>query len=163
VFGGLNRLFATAVVAGAVLLVPPAALADGCGGVPSAQNVYTECLQNGGGGKPTSSGHKSSGHKSSGHKSGGSSTQSSTAVPVPKQTAKALKKAGNDGKSLYRLVRGYGSERLLQASNSPTSAPTAIGSAFDLGSGPTVLLIGLAGTAILLLAATGFRFTRQRR
>jgi len=142
-------------VAGAVLIVPPAALADGCGGGPSAQNVYTECFPNGGGGKPTSSGHKSGGNSRGG-------TQSSTAVPVPKRTAKALKKAGNDGNSLYRLVRGYGSVRLLQASHSPTSEPTAIGSAFDLGSGPTVLLIMLAGTAVLLLAATGFRFTRHR-
>jgi hypothetical protein len=154
VFGGLTRLLAAAVVVGAVLIVPSAALADGCGGGPSAQNVYTECLPSGGGGKPTSSGHKNGGTQRS---------TGVTSVPVPKQTAKALKKAGDDGKSLSELLRGYGSVRLLQSSHSPTSEPTAIGSAFDLGSGPTVLLIVLAGTAVLLLAATGFRFARHRR
>src|SRR6476646_6813823 len=51
-FGGLNRLLAAAIVAGAVLVLPPAALAD-CGGNASAVNVYKECLSSGGGGKAT--------------------------------------------------------------------------------------------------------------
>jgi hypothetical protein len=49
---------------------------------------------------------------------------------------------------------------------SPTSAataPSAIGSAFDLGSGPTALLVVLAATAFLLLAGTTVRGVRQRR
>ncbi|MGZ4317362.1 MAG: hypothetical protein ACXVRS_16260, partial [Gaiellaceae bacterium] len=72
--------------------------------------------------------------------------------------------AGTDRKSLSYLVKGYGAARLLQSSSSaPETAPTAVGSAFDLGSGPTALLVVLAGTAVLLLAATGFRGVRQRR
>jgi hypothetical protein len=76
---------------------------------------------------------------------------------------KALKKAGSDGKSLKHLVNSFGAARLLQSSSAPVSEPTAVSSAFDLGSGPTALLIILAGTAVLLLAASGFRGVRQRR
>jgi hypothetical protein len=142
VFGGLNRPLATAAVAVAVLVVPPAALA--CNGGVSAVNVYKECLQTGGGSKSTSGG-------------------SGTSTPyISKQTALALKKAGKDGKSLSALVKGYGGARLLQAHSSATTEPTAVGSAFDLGSGPTALLIVLAGTAILLLGATGYRSYRRR-
>jgi hypothetical protein len=156
VLGGLNRLLASALVAGVVLVLPPAAMAD-CGGKPSAVNVYKECLPSGGGGKPTS-GHPTSGT----HTSGG--TTGSTSAPISKQTAKKLKKAGKDGRSLSNLVNAYGGARLLQSSSSaPATEPTAVGSAFDLGSGPTALLIVLAGTAVLLLAATGFRGVRQRR
>ena len=55
VFGGLNRFLAAGLVAGACLVAPSAALA-GCGGGPSAQNVYKECVPTGGGGKPTGGG-----------------------------------------------------------------------------------------------------------
>jgi len=157
VFRGLNRLLASALVAGVVLALPPAAIAD-CGGKPSAVNVYKECLPSGGGGKPTSASHPTSGT----HTSGGST--SSTSVPISKHTAKKLEKAGKDGRSLSNLVNAYGGARLLQSSSSASeAAPTAVGSAFDLGSGPTALLIVLASTAVLLLAATGFRGVRQRR
>jgi hypothetical protein len=158
VSGGLTRLLAFAVVAGAVFVLPPAALAD-CGGKPSAVNVYKECLSSGGGGKPTSNSHPKSQPSS-----GPTSSPSSTPVHISKQTTKALKKAGKDGKSLSYLVKGYGASRLLQSSSSaPAAEPTAVASAFDLGSGPTALLIILAGTAVLLLGVTGFRTVRQRR
>jgi len=159
VFGGLNRLLAFAFVAGALLVLPQAALAD-CNGGVSAVNVYKECLQTGGGGKATGSGGGS--HTSGGTQTSGGAT-SSTPVHVSKKTAVALKKAGTDGKSLKHLVNAYGVRRLLQSSSAPASEPTAVGSAFDLGSGPTALLIVLAGTAFVLLAATGFRGVRQRR
>jgi hypothetical protein len=166
VFGGLNRLLASALVAGVVLVLPPAALAD-CGGGPSAEHVYTECLSSGGGGKHTTGGggkHTTApGNPTSGtHTSSGST--GSTSVPLSKQTTKKLQKAGTDGHTLKNLVSGYGGERFLQSSSSTAATePTAVGSAFDLGSGPTALLIVLAGTAILLLGATGFRGVRQRR
>ena len=157
-FGGLNRLLASALVAGVVLVLPPAALAD-CGGGPSAEHVYTECLSSGGGGKHTTGpGNPTTGT----HTSGGST--GSTSVPLSKQTTKKLQKAGTDGHTLKNLVNGYGGERFLQSSSSGAATePTAVGSAFDLGSGPTALLIVLAGTAILLLGATGIRGARQRR
>jgi hypothetical protein len=48
------------------------------------------------------------------------------------------------------------------SSSSAAGAPSALGSAFDLGSGPTALLAALAGTAVLLLAASGLRVWRHR-
>jgi hypothetical protein len=116
----------------------------------SAVDVYSECQQSGGGGKPTSSSSNSGG------------TQSVTPYVTP-QTAQALKKAGSDGQSLSNLVTGYGSARLLQLHAGSANEPTTVGSAFDLGSGPTVLLIVLAGMAVLLIAGTGLRSVRQRR
>jgi len=150
VFGGLNRPLAAAAVVAAVLVVPPTALARGCGGKPSAEQVYSECLQTGGGGKVA--------HRNAGK----SSATSSQSVSVSKKTKVALKKAGQDGRSLASLVQGYGTERLAQPE--PTAAatePTAVGSAFDLGSGPTALLIILAGTAVVLLGAVGTRTWRR--
>ena len=84
-------------------------------------------------------------------------------MAIPKRTKAKLKKAGQDGTSLKNLVKGYGTGRLLQ-SHSATAAtePTAVSSAFDLGSGPTALLIILAGTAVLLLGGSGMRVWRQR-
>jgi len=114
--------------------------------------VYSECQQSGGGGKPTSSSSSPSG------------TQHSTSVThyVSKPTAKALKNAGADGKVISNLVTGYGvTPRLLQSHLSAAHEPTAVGSAFDLGSGPTLLLIVLGGAAVLLFAAVGFRGMRR--
>jgi hypothetical protein len=160
VFGGLNRLLAAAVVAGAVLVVPPAAFAD-CGGNPSAVNVYKECVSTGGGGKATGGGSGPTSGTSGGSTSGGSTDSS---VPMSKQTQQTIKKAGADGQSLANLVKAHGGARLLQSSNAgATTEPTAVGSAFDLGAGPTALLIVLATTAFLLLATTGYRGVRQRR
>ncbi|HEU5244666.1 MAG TPA: hypothetical protein VFU33_09705 [Gaiellaceae bacterium] len=84
-------------------------------------------------------------------------------VHVSPQTAKALAHAGKQKRVLSALVKGYGVSRLAEPgpSHEGGSSPTALGSAFDLGSGPTALLIVLAGTAILLLAGTGLRGWRR--
>lgn len=165
-FGGLSRLLAAAVVVGAVLVVPPVASA-GCNGGVSAVNVYKECVPTGGGGKATGSrrtGKHSSTTTTSSSTSNTSSSSSSPPVHISARTAKALKKAGKDAKPLSALIKGYGAARYLQGhSNGPATQPTAIGSAFDLGSGPTVLLIVLAGTAVVLLGGSGLRFARNRR
>jgi hypothetical protein len=155
VFSGLNRLLATAAVAVAVFAVPSTALASGCGGGPSAEQVYKECLPNGGGGKSTS------GAKSG--TNGGQTGSTAVTVTVSPQVASALEAAGKEGKSLKRLVNAYGLRRHLQSSHATAATePTAIGSAFDLGSGPTALLIILAGTAFLLLGGSGMRVWRSR-
>jgi hypothetical protein len=151
VLGGLRRLLLAVLVAGTVLWAPAAAFA--CSGGPSAENVYKECVPTGSGSKPTSSG--GSGTSSSG------STQPAVSAPV----AKALKHTSKqDRRRLAHLLGAYGTTR-LQAPSSPTAAatePSAIGSAFDLGSGPTALLIVLAGTAVLLLGGSGVRVWRHR-
>jgi len=144
VFGGLNRLVTAALVAGAVFVgAPSAALA--CSGGPSAVNVYKECLPTGGGAKPTT----------------GNPT---TSTPVSKQTAHALKGAGKDRRRLAALVSSYGHTPRLAGTEGAAgagSSPSALGSAFDLGSGPTALLAILAGTALVLLGTTGFRGYRR--
>jgi hypothetical protein len=144
VFGGLNRLLAAAFVAGAVLVAPTAAQA--CNGGASAVNVYKECVPGGGGSKPTSS-------------------SGSTQLPISKQTSRALQSAGKDKGVLTNLVTnpGLGATRELASRGaSSAEAPSALGSAFDLGSGPTALLAVLIGTALLLLGSSGFRVWRHR-
>lgn len=154
-FRRLSQLLAAAVVGAAVLVVPPTALAGGCGGGVSAVAVYKECLPNGGGGAHAG-GAKSGGAQTSGHGSG------YTAVVLSPRAATALKKAGKTGRSLQSLVKSYGLQRVLPSNPaSGATGPTAIGSAFDLGSGPTALLIGLAATAAFLLAAGGYRGLRR--
>jgi hypothetical protein len=149
VFGGLNRLLPAAFVAGAFLALPAVALA--CPSGTSAVSVYSECVPTGGGGKSTHTSGKTT------------AVQPSVSVGVTKRTKKALRKAGTDRVPLKNLVRDFGTARLLQSSSVPTSEPTAIGSAFDLGSGPTALLVVLVGSAVLLLAATSARTMRHRR
>lgn len=170
--GGLNRLLAAAFVAGVVVFAAPTA-ALACSGGPSAYNVYHECLSNGGsggGGGHNSGGSGGSGGSGNSTPTGGSqSSSSSSSTAPPAVSAKAKKVLSHAGKyqstlkSLYR--NNDGATRFLYSSSAaaPTSEPSAIGSAFDLGSGPTALLIALAGTAVLLLAMTGVRGARRRR
>jgi hypothetical protein len=170
VYGGLNRLLASAFVAsavavGAALIAAPAALA--CSGGPSAYNVYHECLSNGGSGGG-GGGNKGGGSGGSGNTTptgGSQSTSTATPPPVSPKVKKAIAHAGKDGDALKSLYKAGGGTRFLSATHTstPASEPTAIGSAFDLGSGPTALLIALAGTAVLLLALTGVRGARRRR
>lgn len=154
--GGTNRLLVAAIASGtlvAALVTPSVALAS-CNGRPSAANVYKECLA-GGGSSKTGSGR---------HTGKSSSSSPPPAVHVSPQTMKALKQAGRQRRVLSGLVRGYGVSRLAQPSSptSESSTPTALGSAFDLGSGPTALLLVLAGTAVVLLGGSGMRVWRAR-
>ena len=154
-FGGLTRLL-PALVAGAALiaLVAPSVARAGCNGRPSAANVYSPCLPDGGGGKSSGGG--------GGH--GGQGPSSTPPANMSSHTANALKHAGADGRVLAALVAGSGRHRLLQDSGpaEEASTPTALGSVFDLGSGPTALLILLGGTAFVLLAASGVHGWRRR-
>lgn len=130
-----------------MLWAPTAAFACG-GSSPSAVNVYVECVPSGGGAKPT--------HHSTG-------TKPTTPVSVPSKTARTLAHAGHDKAVLTNLVsgQGLGAPQELQPTDESTS-PSALGSAFDLGSGPTALLVVLAGTAVALLGGSGWRFWRRR-
>jgi len=143
VFGGLNRLLVAALVAGVFFVAPSAALA--CGGGPSAQNVYRECLP--------SAGHGGSG--GTGGKNGGPAS-----TPLTGKTAEAIKQAGKNSRALAAWVR-RSAPTALESSSQESATPSAVGSAFDLGSAPTALLLALAGTAVLLLAASGVRGWRR--
>lgn len=151
-FGGLTRLLIVAVAVGVFLTAPSVAFA--CNDGVSAENVYKECLPNGGGGKPTSGSHTT-------HTGSGPSAPSST--PISQGTKKAIKRSGSDRRVISALVRNFGPRSLPTSDKVPATAPSAIGSAFDLGSGPTALLVALAATAFLLLAAAGTQGLRRRR
>ncbi len=117
-------------------------------------SVYKECQQNGGGGKTSTT------------TTGTTGTQSSSTVTVhhvSSQTTKALNKAGKDKSTLTALLKTSGARRLFASKAGSVSTPSAVGSAFDLTSGPTALLIVLAGTALLLVAGSGTRVWRGRR
>jgi hypothetical protein len=144
VFGGLNRLLVAALMAGVFFVAPSAALA--CGGGPSAQNVYRECLPSAGGHGGTGTGGHSGGHAGS--------------TPISPKTAKAIKHAGKNSRALAAWVR-RSAPTALESSSQESAPPSAVGSAFDLGSAPTALLLALAGTAVLLLAASGVRGWRR--
>jgi hypothetical protein len=142
VFRGLNRLLVAALVAGACFVAPSAALA--CGGGPSAQNVYRECL-------PSAGGHGGTGGHSGGH---------AGTTPISPKTVKAIKQAGKNSRALAAFLR-RSAPTALESSSQESAPPSAVGSAFDLGSAPTALLLALAGTAVLLLAASGVRGWRR--
>lgn len=141
-FGGLNRLLVAALVAGVFFVAPSAALA--CGGGPSAKNVYSECL-------PSAGSHGGTDGHSGGH---------AGTTPVSPKTAKAIKQAGKNSRALAAFLR-RSAPTALESSSQESAPPSAVGSAFDLGSGPTALLLALAGTAVLLLAASGVRGWRR--
>jgi hypothetical protein len=141
VFRGLNRLLAAALVAGAFLVAPSAALACNSGSA-SAVNVYKECLPSGGGDKPSDS-------------------KPTVSTPVSHRTTHALKRAGKDKSRLLSLVKGRGKTRLIQKDSAFGGSATSASALGDLGSGPTALLVILAGTALVLLATTGLRGYRR--
>lgn len=148
---GLKRLVVGGLVAGVMLWAPTAAFA--CGGSnPSAVNVYVECVQGGGGAKPTN-------HASSSATKPNTTTPASTAATT--KTARVLAHVSGPDKALLSNLAS-GNEPSMK-SGEPATAPSAIGSAFDLGSGPTALLLILAGTAVVLLGGSGLRFWRRRQ
>lgn len=152
-FGGLNRLLVAAAVAGVAVTValagPGAALA--CSGNTSAENVYKECIPNGGGNSTAKS------------PQGGNGGTGSNAISGP--AARALKHAGKDRRALAFVEHTGPSTGLLRGNPASVAAaePSAVGSAFDLGSGPGAFLIALAGGALLLLGGSGLRVWRHRR
>jgi hypothetical protein len=152
VFGALNRLLVAALVAGAAFVVPSAAFAD-CGGGPSAQHVYSECVPTGSGGKAT---------KTPPTKAPPTSGPQSKTAPIPSRTARALKKTGKDSRVLSTFVRSSRKGLAQPQSSESSTGPGALGSAFDLGSGPLALLAALGGTALLLLGGSGLRLWRSR-
>lgn len=144
----MNLLLAIAIAALAVFLAPSAAYAS-CGGGPSAQHVYSECVPGGSGGKGTTAPSTRGGQHDS--------------APVSNRVANEISKAGKDRRVLSAWV--HGGERILPtpSSGSDNAGPSILGSAFDLGSGPLALFVVLAGAAALILAASGLRARRGLR
>jgi hypothetical protein len=82
--------------------------------------------------------------------------------PISSQTAHKLKSTGKDHRLLSHFARSRGRRSLESPIAAGTSTPSALGSAFDLGSGPLALLAVLAGTALLFLGGSGLRVWRAR-
>jgi hypothetical protein len=144
--GLLSRIVVVApLVTGAVLWAAPASFA--CDGGTSAVEVYTECLPTGGS-EPTSSGQATG-------------IGSSQTVAASSRTAKALEHAGKDRGVLSALIHNLPTLVRQKSDSQPAAAPTALSAAFDLGPGPTALLIVLAGTPLLLLGGRGLRKWRD--
>ena len=133
------RWFAlAAVVAIAALVGPAAALADnGCSG--SATSIYSEC-------QPTATG---SSHPKKHHST--PATQPTTTIPYVPQTTVP--------QTVVPRVKHHRIRPVL--ASSPTKE-SSLGSAFDLGAGPTLLFALLVGTVLLLVGTGGVRTWRNR-
>lgn len=134
-----------------VLALPSGALASGGSKCKaSACQVYTE-----GAGKANGQGQDVSGP---------TTTQP---VHVPSKTSRLLARAGKDKAALRAIASmpGYGAKRGLLATGAAPSvgAPSALGAAFDLGTGPTILLVILLATAVAAAARGGVRSWHRRR
>jgi hypothetical protein len=143
---------AAAVVGVAVTVAlagPAGALA--CSDSTSATSVYHECVQSGGSGKSTTGSRSGTGDGGSGPRA------------ISGQAAEAVKHAGKDSRALA-IVEHTGPMSLLRSNRGDIATePSAVGSAFDLGSGPVAFLIALAGGAFVLLGGSGLRVWLQRR
>jgi hypothetical protein len=133
-----------------VLALPAGALASGgtkC--KASACQVYTE-----GAGKADGQGQQASG------------PTTAQPVHVPSKTSRLLAHAGKERAALRAIASspGYGVKRgLFRMGATDVGAPSALGAAFDLGTGPTILLAILLATAIAFAAQGGVRSWLRRR
>src|SRR5205823_1714132 len=91
------------------------------------------------------------------HSSGGQPTN-----VTPSKLRQVLSQAGPDRGPLGRLLQAS-PRGVARGSTGTVAAPSALGAAFDLGSGPTVLLAILLATAVALAAYGGLRGWHRRR
>jgi hypothetical protein len=79
---------------------------------------------------------------------------------ISKNLSRVLSQAGKDRGALHRLLADA---NLGGMQGGPSSGPSALGAAFDLGTGPTILLAILVATALGLAARGSVRGWRERR
>lgn len=155
----LTGLLVALAAALALLVVPAGALA--CNST-SAVCVYSPGSVGPGGGH-------SSGGGGGGGSSGGSPGQNLAPAPVSSHVTGALSRSSipqSDKTALKTLMKNpaFGKTRGLTAvSPESVAAPSALNAVFDLGAGPVALIAILIGSAILLLAGTGWRGWRRWR
>jgi hypothetical protein len=135
------------------LAAPAAAMAVG-GGNCSACKVYHEGSVPKVGGK----------HLQHQHPTGSTTTKSSGGKKpqVPKKVARVLAGVGTDKGALSGILHDSGLGTVRAGPGSVT-APSALGAAFDLGSGPTMLLAILVASALGFAIFGGVRGWRRRR
>jgi hypothetical protein len=159
---GFRWLGLAGVVVIAALVGPTAALADSCSD-GSATSIYTDCV-------PTASG----GHHSKPPVKHSQPTVTTPYIappyvaPVVQVTHKAkhaIAHSGTDKKVLKNIVSNpnlVDSKRLKPVLASAPVHESSLGSAVDLGAGPTVFFALLLGTVLVLLGAGGVRSWRNR-
>jgi hypothetical protein len=122
----------------------------------SACKVYHEPGVNSGG-HPH---HQPQQHHSTGPNTTGGKGSKTTAPPT--KVSRVLSAVGKDRGTLSRLLKDSGSPGLA-AGSATVATPSALGSVFDLGSGPNVLLAVLVATALGFAINGGVRSWRRRR
>jgi hypothetical protein len=152
----LRRVLPIVLVVGVTLAAPALATA-GSGGKcnASACKVYVEPGVNSGG-------HH---HQPKQHPTAPSTTGekgNTTTKPPPTKVSRVLSAVGKDRGALSRLLKDS-SQTGLAAAPTTVATPSALGSVFDLGSGPNVLLAILVATALGFALPTGIRSWRRRR
>ena len=152
-FRGFRWLALAGVVATAALVGPSAALA--CDGSGSAVSIYTQCVPK------ASGGHK---HPVKPHTAAGSPTPYVAPVYVSHKTAHTIARAGKDKKVLNKLVRNPDLVDVDRIKPVLVAAPAkaTLGSAFDLGAGPTILFVLLLGTVLAVFGTGSVRAWRNR-
>jgi hypothetical protein len=159
-----------AVLVTAALVGPTAALADNCHD-GSATSIYTYC-------PPTATGKPKHHHPAPATPPPTTTTYPTytytaptTATPPPSRPAHhahkkyALDRSSKDKPLLSRLIRAAFLARPRHVKTVLLSSPagaTTVGSEFDLGSGPTILLVLLIGSVLALFGAGGVRSWRNR-
>ena len=157
----MRRVLPIVAIVG-VALVAPALAAAGNGGKcnASACKVYVEPgVSSGGHHQHHQPQQQQQQHSTSPSTSAGKG-KAKTAPPT--KVARVLAAVGNDKGALSRLLRDSGSPGLAAAPVS-VATPSALGSVFDLGSGPNVLIAVLVATALGVAVGGGIRSRRRRR
>lgn len=160
-----------AVVVMAALVVPTAALADCHDG--SATSIYTDCPSTANG-KPKPV-HKTTPPATTTQQTWTQPTYtyttSTTPTPPPsrpthahlaQKEARALRQMGRTMRAAFHRLRVPAQVHSNRFTVELTASPTSVGSEFDLGSGPTILLALLLGSVLALVGTSGVRSWRNR-
>jgi hypothetical protein len=145
--GQRHAVLAATVVLFIALVAPAGALAGGCNA--SACHVYSEPNAPSAGGQQQPSQHPT-----------GPATSSPKQVPT--KLSRVLANAGEDRSALKQLLNDSGVGAAGSGSGN-SGSPSAFGAAFDLGTGPTVLLGILLATAVAFAVQGGVRGWFHRR
>lgn len=115
------------------------------------------------GGLPGTGGHATHHPQGQQNPTGGSNTGGGTQTQTPDNVSRVLAQAGSDQGALKNLVAADAGLGKSGSEPGDNGSPSALGAAFDLGSGPTILLAILLATVVALGAHGGLRSWRRRR
>lgn len=132
-------------------------------------NIYIECQPSAKGGSHSTGGR----HAKPSHPAQSTGPQTSVAPPsytqpkaqvkVSHKTKRALAHSGKDKKALTNLINpNYVDTTHLHTVLASSPSNASLSSTFDLGSGPIILLVLLAGSVLSLLGTGGVRAWRGR-